>query len=51
LENGIKIIKIVLNKFDQDTLNQQLGKSKDLPVKLFVNCKNSKKKAVEKPVA
>jgi len=43
-----KLVKIVLDRFDQDTLNKALvkplSKYKDSPVKLFVNCKNSRRK-------
>ena len=39
------IHKVVLNKFDQDVLNERLHGVKDLPVKIFINCKNSKRKA------
>jgi len=43
-----KITKIVLDKFDQDTLNKQLvtplKEHKNSPVKLFINCKNSRRK-------
>jgi hypothetical protein len=38
----------VLDKFDQDTLNKQLvnplKEHKNSPVKLFINCKNSRRK-------
>lgn len=44
----VKITKIVLDKFDQDTLNKQLvnplKEHKNSPVKLFINCKNSRRK-------
>ena len=44
--NEIKVTKIVLDKFDQDTLNKQLVKPlnehQNSPVKLFINCKNSR---------
>ena len=43
-----KIVKIVLDSFDQDTLNRALSKPlrdhTNSPVKIFVNCKNSRKK-------
>lgn len=43
-----KITKIVLDKFDQDTLNKQLvnplKEHRNSPVKIFVNCKNSRRK-------
>ena len=42
------IKKVVLNKFDQETLNDRVQLVKDLPVKLIVNCKNSKIKNVKK---
>lgn len=38
------IHKVVLNKFEEDSLAKHLGALKDLPVKLFVNCKNAKRK-------
>lgn len=37
------IIKVELTKFDPDTLARALRPTKDLPVKLFVNCKSSKR--------
>ncbi|TNV73761.1 hypothetical protein FGO68_gene5604 [Halteria grandinella] len=40
-----QIYKVVINKFDTDTLTYQLAHVRDLPVKLFFNCKNSKRKA------
>lgn len=40
-----QIHKVVLNKFDQESLSEALQQVKDLPVKLFINCKNSKRKA------
>lgn len=42
------IHKIVLTKFDQETLADKFKDVLDLPVKLIVNCKNSKKKNVKK---
>jgi short-subunit dehydrogenase len=43
-----RITKIVLDRFDQDTLNKQLvnllKEHKNSPVKLFINCKNSRRK-------
>lgn len=54
IQNAIKnknlevdVITIELNKFDEDTLNKALYKTKDLPIKLFINCKNSKRKALK----
>ena len=41
------ITKIVLDKFDVDTFNKQVVqklKNLDAPVKLFINCKNSRRK-------
>ncbi|CDW86984.1 UNKNOWN [Stylonychia lemnae] len=43
-KNTPQIIKIVLNKFDQDALSKNLDGTKDLPIKLFINCKNAKRK-------
>lgn len=37
------IQKIVLNKFDQESINYAVGKYSTYHVKLFVNCKNSKR--------
>jgi hypothetical protein len=51
LLNRIKITKIVIDKFDQDSMwralyNTQVSAHTDIsPVKVFVNCKNSKRKA------
>lgn len=36
-------VKIVLNKFDQDSINWAVSKYSTFPVKIFVNCKSSKK--------
>ena len=41
-------IKIVLNKFDQDSINYAVSKYSTFPVKIFVNCKSSKKVSVKK---
>lgn len=38
------IYKVVLNKFDQEALAVGLNHVKDLPVKLIINCKNSRMK-------
>lgn len=52
LLDRIKITKIVIDKFDQDSMwkalhNAQVSAHTDVsPVKVFVNCKNSKRKAV-----
>ncbi|CDW73879.1 UNKNOWN [Stylonychia lemnae] len=46
-ERKIQICSIELNKFDVDQLRAKLLPLKDLPVKLFVNCKNTKKNAVK----
>ena len=44
------ITTIVLDKFDMDTFNktvvQKMKAHKDSPVKLFINCKNSRRKAI-----
>jgi hypothetical protein len=37
------IIRIVLNKFDKDSINWAVCKYSSYPVKIFVNCKTSKK--------
>lgn len=37
------IIQVVLNSFDQDSLNKAVGEYITLPVKIFVNCKSSKR--------
>jgi short-subunit dehydrogenase len=37
------IIRIVLNKFDKDSINWAVCKYSTYPVKIFVNCKTSKK--------
>jgi hypothetical protein len=34
----------VLQRFDQDTLRDKLSGVKDMPVKIVINCKNSKRK-------
>eukprot|EP00347_Sterkiella_histriomuscorum_P019780 403340320 len=44
-KNTPEIVKIVLNKFDQESLSKQLHSTRDLPIKLFINCKNSRKKS------
>ena len=41
------IHKVVLNKFDQESLSARLSAVKDLPVKIIVNCKNSKRKNIK----
>jgi len=52
----IKITKIVIEKFDQDSMwkalhNAQVQAHIDIsPVKIFVNCKNSKRKAISAEV-
>jgi hypothetical protein len=38
----------VLNKFDQDSINWAVSKYSTFPVKIFVNCKSSKKLNVKK---
>ena len=40
------IHKVVINKFEQDCMNDKLKQVCDLPVKLFINCKNSKRKPI-----
>jgi hypothetical protein len=40
------IHKVVLSKFDQESLAERLNVVKDLSVKIIVNCKNSKRKNV-----
>lgn len=56
LLDRIKITKIVIDKFDQDSMwkalhNAQVSAHTDVsPVKIFVNCKNSKRKAVSSEV-
>ena len=50
--NPPKVTKIVLDRFDQDTLNKALvgplkaANQANSPVKLFVNCKNSRRKVL-----
>jgi short-subunit dehydrogenase len=39
------IHKIEINKFDPESLSKKFMPLKDLPVKLFINCKNSKRKS------
>ena len=50
LANEPIITTIVLDKFDMDTFNktvvQKMKAHKDSPVKLFINCKNSRRKAM-----
>jgi len=41
------IHKVVLTKFDEDTLSKALNPYKDLQIKLFINCKNAKRKYYE----
>lgn len=41
--NNSIIIQVVLNNFDQDSLNKAVADYVTLPVKIFVNCKSSKK--------
>ena len=42
-EKNTIFVKVVLNKFDQDSINWAVGKYSTFPVKIFVNCKSSKK--------
>jgi hypothetical protein len=42
--NSIVIHKVVVNQFDEDSLNRNLKDVNGLPVKIFVNCVNSKRK-------
>lgn len=42
------IIQAVLNSFDQDSLNKAVGDYVTLPVKIFVNCKSSKRTQTKK---
>jgi hypothetical protein len=37
------ILRCVLSSFDQDSINQAVGQFITLPVKIFVNCKSSKR--------
>ena len=39
-----KVEKVVVDQFDQDSLNKALQPVKGLPVKIFVNCKNSRRR-------
>lgn len=36
------IMKVVLNKFDQDSINYAVAKYTTFPIKIFVNCKSSR---------
>ena len=47
-EKNTTFIKIVLNKFDQDSINYAVSKYSTFPVKIFVNCKSSKKVMTKK---
>jgi hypothetical protein len=47
-EKNTIFVKIVLNKFDQDSINWAVSKYSTYPVKIFVNCKSSKKLNVKK---
>ena len=38
----------MLNRFDQDTINRAVGEYATFPVKIFINCKSSKKTMVKK---
>ena len=42
------IHKIVLNKFDQESIEKATGEYATLPIKIFVNCKSSKKTAMKR---
>jgi len=42
------IIRCVLNKFDQESINKAVGDYITFPVKIFVNCKSSKKTNMKK---
>ena len=42
------IVRCVLNRFDQDTINRAVGDYVTFPVKIFVNCKSSKKTTAKK---
>mgnify|MGYP001558045869 CR=1 FL=1 len=39
----IVVMKFAPDKFDEDSLNRTLSTAKNVPVKIFVNCKNSKR--------
>jgi len=41
------IYKVVVNRFDQEYLAERFNVVKDLPVKLVINCKNSKRKNIK----
>ena len=43
------IMKVVLNKFDQDSINYAVSKYTTFPIKIFVNCKSSRQ-TIEKKV-
>jgi len=42
------IVRIVLNKLDQDSISSAVNKFSSFPVKVFVNCKSSKR-TITKP--
>jgi len=46
-EQNPVIIRSVLNRFDQDSINKAVGEYSTFPVKIFVNCKSSKRTTVK----
>jgi short-subunit dehydrogenase len=48
-EHNPVIIRAVLNKFDQESINKAVGDFVTFPVKIFVNCKSSKRTTQQKP--
>lgn len=49
LSNPPIIHKIVLHRFEEETVSKALHGIKDLPIKLFINCRNSKRKNDAQP--
>ena len=48
--SNASIVRVVLNKFDQDSVNRAVGDYVTYPVKVFVNCKSSKRSVQPKKI-
>lgn len=46
-QKDTKIIKIVLNKYDQDSVSRAVSEYVTYPVKIFVNCRSTKKAGLD----
>ena len=43
MDSSIRIYRVVIDKLDEESINNNLKMLKGLPIKIFVNCKNSKR--------